>query len=790
MINETIAWLSANGLRGISLIIALFALVLIFSELRVYLKHNSSIEYLVLWSSIFIGSALTFAFNDVAFGFFMGLTVLMVWQTYELRDVPVWNKLMLSATISYVVVLIGKIVQMVYNFLNGTPKNEQFFSASFTFSFIVFIIFAYIFFGKKFILVSRFSSPQIVYLLLFGLVYVVFAYFFKDTIIHFMGNSPLNNRVIFLSFGIYEILALVMIFMYFISGWLLDVLYGVKSVTDPEIIAKVQTVAHKLGIKEDVKVGFVRAPILNAFAYGPFFDKRIAFISNDLNSFTDSDIKGIVGHELAHASKHHVFILLLLSIFELAIKKALLIPATTYDYIFSSSGKFNIDFVPYLIFSYVLVIFLYVFVRALEGHADKVTKDAGYGEELSEALIRLEGFYQGVAADFGVSVNLLTDKTQTREEKVRFSAEASVRIYKEIISPTRGQAFSNIFVSHPRTSYRISALITDKLPPLKAAFLPYNIIGLYKRKNRIKLLQSNRERVAEIINQTYFADFTKEDLEKVYEIMPWEEMYKNYLNKNLVLFDPINSEIIEGKLETIERSYQVYSPISLTVDGKSALSANYLIKWIEWNEPHYTKKGVIVVPTSYEFDKKKGLLVKLKDGSSLKFQDIGIPLKYLDEFNNKTTILYTKGKSVLSKFNIDSEVADWDKIKLNIDDQIREGSKFIVGFSPIGIELRKDKSEEEIELFRYFVSSKVGLYSKDNYDIQINGTLESVDSEQQKIRVKEQSGINEYDLKRIDYAIFYSNIIELIPKEEISIFTKFGIWWENRKGFSYLVSAN
>jgi len=234
----------------------------------------------------------------------------------------------------------------------------------------------------------------------------------------------------FANFGTFEALTVIMIFMYFISGWLLQVLFAIKPVTDPEILKKVDEVAKTMGVTDKLKVGFVKAPILNAFAFGPFFDKRIAFIANDVNEFSDSDIRGVIGHELAHAAKHHVVYLLALSIFELAVKKALGFPATTLDYSFlPDDAVANISFAGYYAFSYVFLIFLLIFVRILEGHADQVTKDAGYGEDLAKALFRLEGFYHGVASDFGISVNLLTDRQYTAPEKRRFSALAGKNLY-------------------------------------------------------------------------------------------------------------------------------------------------------------------------------------------------------------------------------------------------------------------------------------------------------------------------------------------------------------------------
>ncbi|MCH8908945.1 MAG: M48 family metalloprotease, partial [Candidatus Heimdallarchaeota archaeon] len=459
-INDLFSLISENGTRAFGIVLTVVGLYFALSELRVYIKHQSSTDQLLMWSMVFTAGVFTVIFNDFVFGALVGISILMLVETYKMWDTPVWGQLMAATTISYLVILAGKAGQIIYDYVvKPEDPNEQIFSLAFNLSFYVFIAVAFLFFGRKFILVSRLSSPQIVYLFLFGMMYGVIIFLQRQEIIftrdadgfirsfdYLNLNAEWTERVIFADFGTFEALTVIMIFMYFISGWLLDVLFGVKPVDDPELIAKVNAVAVKMGIKQNIKVGHVSAPILNAFAYGPFFDKRIAFISNDINEFTDSDIRGVVGHELAHSAKNHVMYLLLLSVFELGVKKALGFPATTLDYTFLPDDAVqNISFGWYYAFSYIFLIILLLFVRILEGHADKITKEIGYGEDLSKALFKLEGFYNGVASDFGISVNLLTDRKYTLAERRRFTAQAGRNLFGEILSPTRGSAFANIF---------------------------------------------------------------------------------------------------------------------------------------------------------------------------------------------------------------------------------------------------------------------------------------------------------------------------------------------------------
>ncbi|RMG38694.1 MAG: hypothetical protein D6732_05050 [Methanobacteriota archaeon] len=791
MITQLIDWISLNGIRAVGLGIAIISLFFLISELRVYFRHNSSEEMLWFWLSAFLTGMTTFGFDDIALGFFFGISVLMIQQTYSLRDVPVWGKLMLATTASYLTILVGKIAQMIFNAVTGAPESdERIFAIAFSSAFFVFLIVSFIFFGKKFILVSRFSSPQIVYLLLFGVIYFAIATRLKELReLFYLDTVPkeIARHVLFLSFGVYEILAIVMVLMYMISGWLLHVLFGVKNVEDEFILSKVSEIASKLGIKGKVKVGYVRAPILNAFAYGPFFDKRIAFISSNLEDFTESDLNGIVGHELAHTAKNHVLLLLGLSIFELALKKALLLPATQLDYAVFSEGL-TVDFVTYIIISYGLVIFLYIFVRALEGHADKVTKDVGYGEDLSKALYRLEGFYQGVAADFGISVNLLTDKKYTKEEKERFEALAGRRIYRETIQPTRGAAFSNIFVSHPRTSYRIAALVTDKITPAKAAFLPYRLVW-FRRKGPIEILRSAHEQTREILDSTFVEDFGETAFERLFEILPFEEEYKFYVGKNVLLVNLLSGDVTEGVLEKLEKVKSVTNPIAFIVNGKHFPSGDHAIKILNLDQPTICKNGEIFYPESYRLDEEEGVIVQGKKGNQkmeVRFKDLGLPVEELQNLVGRNVFLYEKGKSRLVKLNAMEIQEKWSRFKIQLGDEWENGEEFIVGFSPIGVEFKKEKTEEDFNILESNIGKKIGIYSKENYDILIPGVLEKVDRENNTITMKEENGSKEHKLELIDYILTYEPNIELIRKDHISIFTKLGIWWENRKGFNYI----
>ena len=255
------------------IVLAVIGLVLTLSELKQVLKHDSTSDQLIFWLMVLLAGLVTIAFQDLILGLLAGMSILMVVETIKMRDTPVWGKLIAATTVTYMVILIGRAAQVIHDLIVQPEVPDDFiFATSFNLAFPIFLIISFIFFGRKFILVSRFSSPQVVYLFLFGIVYsgiialrkTVFPVDENGLIqaYNYLGiDGDWRTRVIFADFGTFEALTIVMIGMYFISGWLLTVLMGVKPVENPEIIAKVAEVSNTMGIKGEVKVGFVSAPI-------------------------------------------------------------------------------------------------------------------------------------------------------------------------------------------------------------------------------------------------------------------------------------------------------------------------------------------------------------------------------------------------------------------------------------------------------------------------------------------------------------------------------------------------
>ncbi len=168
--SEISTWFELNSILGLGILLTVIGVIFTLSELKVYLQHKAPSEQLIFWLMALIAGIITILFNDLVLGLLTGISLLMIVETFKMLDTPVWGKLMAATTITYFVILIGRAWQVWHNWkYQPEVPDDQIFANAFNLAFPIFIIVSFIFFGRKFILVSRFSSPQIIYLFLFVL---------------------------------------------------------------------------------------------------------------------------------------------------------------------------------------------------------------------------------------------------------------------------------------------------------------------------------------------------------------------------------------------------------------------------------------------------------------------------------------------------------------------------------------------------------------------------------------------------------------------------------------------
>ena len=796
----------------LGIVLAVLGLFFLISEIRTKIKYGTTSENLMLaFIALTFGLVLVLITKwllAIALSFF----VLAIYQTIQLRESPVWRELMIVSVVTYLVFLIGTVGDYVFEVVTG-EKNEIFTGWAYNLMIFVFIIMALIFFGKKFVLVSRLMSPQILYLVLFALVYVILylgtnilsrtAGIEAENLNWFYLSSVLDQkiaeRIVFLSLAPYEVLIVVSFVMYFISGPLLTKLLGIKPVEDERILKLVEEIRIKLGIKKRIKVGFVEAPILNAMAYGPWFDQRISFISRELSDFTDDDIRGIVTHELAHNKRLHVVWLQIIASAEMIIKKALLLPATTLDY---AAYKQRVPFAIYFLINYGILAFLFIFVRILEGDADLLTKKVGYGKELAQVLYKLEGFYQGIAGDFGLNVQLLTGKEFTEEEKQRFRGEAAIRLYRHIYRPGRWDMISNIFMSHPRSAYRIVAVLEDDFSPVKGALLPYwLILPNFMRRKAIKQLTNKREQFSKLITEKYNEYYGEEGVKNFLELTRMEELVSTLKGRHIIAYDHIAEDIVIGEVEGVHISKNICQPLLLRIktdkEEKQILITDYAIADAQKDGLYVLKNGRLGRLSSWEInpDNNKPTFIFESLTEEKKFfraKYTGKTVDYFNNLNDKNVIFYKDGldrDATFRSFEIGSsfqntafvfEVDNSEKY----DTIVIGGNELIIDLPPILMRIDKDKMKSQHNLLKSLVGNSVILFTKEELEIGIACEISDVTNKALKYKIKDK--ITEIERKKIDYIYLYADIPKFMMKKHVSLFDRFLYRLSNRKEMKYI----
>ncbi|MHA2128287.1 MAG: M48 family metalloprotease, partial [Promethearchaeota archaeon] len=473
---------------------------------------------------------LIFFFSKDALTSIMGAFSIYLWiGIFELKEYPILNKVLIISLVTYNVIFIAGIFSYYLD-------NPRFLDTSFAFSFWIILIMGFILFGRKYLIVWRFMSPE--YLMLFIYVIAWLAVVFINQVFDFFLN-------------IYFILIVVNWIIYFVSGLILDKLLGIKKVESSNVIRIVNEVKNKIGIKGKVKIGHGKYPILNAMAYGSVFDKRIAIISENLNQVPEDELKGIVAHELAHTKGKHTLILTLITTLDLIIRMILGIPATYYDYTF---GDPSIPLIGFIVLNMLIYLLLFIFVRILEGKADLKTKIAGYGNELVKALYNLESFYESFYAsgrEIGFNTMLLSEEKISKDNQILDYINTASYLYRSMIKPSKTSLLGNFLNSHPPSYFRIAAILGEEIKPSKEAILPFICLKKSKQKKYGQLFENPRQLFKTIANQKFKEFFKINDISLLLEGLQRKEIYKYDLKRDFLFKNKATEESIYGKLNDI-----------------------------------------------------------------------------------------------------------------------------------------------------------------------------------------------------------------------------------------------
>ncbi len=576
----------------------------------------------------------------------MGAFSIYLWiGIFELKDYPVLNKVLIISLITYNIIFIAGLFSYYL-------RDPFYINTSFAFSFWIILILGFLLFGRKYLIVWRFMSPEYLTLFLYIIAWLAVVFINQYTPVNFLVNKPIGSngfKIMDFFLNVYFILILVNWGVYFISGFILDSLLGIDKVKNENILNIVNEIKNTIGIKGKVKVGFGKYPILNAMAYGSIFDKRIAIIANDINELPKDELKGIIAHELAHTKGKHTLILTLITTLDLIIRMFLGIPATFYDYTF---GDPQIPLIVFILLNLVIYFFLFIFVRILEGKADLRTKRVGYANELVKALYNLESFY-ATGREIGLNTMLLCEEKITRDNQLLDYMNTAKYLNRSMIKPSRTSLLATFLNSHPPSYFRIAAILDNKIKPGKEAILPFICLRRSKQKQYALKFEEARKKFKTITNEKFKEYFEIDDFPVLMENIKRKELYQFELKKDYIFRNLITDEIIVGKLMDVQFSDDISDPEvfvvqNLKTNQKDLLySSKYARIQINMKEQYFFHKDFPLTLTDIKLhnDNKKGYYIFL-DKNGKKIQE---PIKKTKLTNSVLIIKNLKDLDIFLK---------------------------------------------------------------------------------------------------------------------------------------------
>ncbi|MHA1683668.1 MAG: M48 family metalloprotease, partial [Promethearchaeota archaeon] len=743
--------------------------------------------------------------EDLLTGIMGAFSIYLIIGSLELKEHEVINKVIWISAITYNVLFAAGLFDFFYNkIVPGAPIDLL--DKMFSLSLWLILILGFIFFGRKYIIVWRFMSPQYITLALYLLSWVLI------TTIGFIFDIQAIFKFIF------PVLIVTNLVVYVFTGAFIDKFLGVKQLSTlpddkaKELLELVRTVQERLGLDGNVKVGFGQYPIINAMAYGPVFDKRICIIAPDLDLPLD-EIEAIIAHELGHLQCHHPEKLLIINAMDLLIRwiigfiPGFYIPATYYDITFGMKFMLfgvELDLIWYLLLNMAIFAFLYVFVRVMEANADFIVKRAGMGRKLAKALYNLESFY-ALGKQVGLNVMLLADEKLDTNHKMLNYISAARALKKQLFKPSRGLALTVILNSHPPTFLRIANLLL----PADGAYSSWQETTLplkFVRSANVSKFSEKTRPIRELLDEItrgkfieLFHDEVGGSLSKFLEGINIHGNKDDYLENQTIVVNKLDKQSFHMKLDKIIYNDSIMTPyvfegvkVNAPGDGRVKVS------------PDESQLYMVNAGDRYELPKKK--IVKLKkfiDGSG--FKDLSCEIESGDGTIKKEKYARIKNQitreflsSLVGKFiflNVKDavevylmkEFVDAEKIKDSVMVCRKYGHdadvRFTAGdfrFSRGRVLMFMHSDDKYIDRYYEFFSwckettSKVFVELKKPVNNDYLCIIESLNQEEKKISIQDDFGTRlEVELKKIHYLLLENSTVSLKEAKQESFIQRF-----------------
>ena len=211
-----------------------------------------------------------------------------------------------------------------------------------------------------------------------------------------------------------------------------------------DLMHRVHQIAKRAGLKVMPEVGYYESPELNAFATGPTRDRALVAVSTGLlEKMNESEVDGVLAHEIAHvANGDMVTMTLLQGLVNAFVMFFARILAFAISQTVKEEQRRSVQFMVVLLAEIVLgilgMIVVSAFSRAREYRADAGGAKFAGREQMIAALKKLKLNYDSRIAQ------------QTEEQP----ALATLKI------SGKGSGFINLFATHPPLDDRIARLLT------------------------------------------------------------------------------------------------------------------------------------------------------------------------------------------------------------------------------------------------------------------------------------------------------------------------------------------
>ncbi|MHA1720696.1 MAG: M48 family metalloprotease [Promethearchaeota archaeon] len=624
--------------------------IILINEGISWVKNGKRSEWSDLVVIIFLFISVYLLTHDIFNSFIGAFSLYLLFGIYELKEYEVLNKILLITVITYNFIFFAGILDSILG------KEGLWRDTAFSMSFWLMLVLGFAFFGRRYMVVFRFMSPQYLTLALYLVAWMAISSIktIPKIDMTWLGIKSITEiPEIDLYDYIYEVIIITNVIVYIFTGPLIDLLMGYKKSDDPALNEIVQEVAIKMGLDpKKIKVRFGKYPILNAMAYGAFWDMRMAIIAPSLDEIPKDEMKGIVAHELAHSKGKHTFSLTLISIGEIIIFKLLHWPVTYYDYTFNPENQ------PFSLFVFILIsigisLILYTFVRMFEATADKNTKKAGYGKELAKGLYNLESFYAS-SHEIGLDATLLCDEKVSENNRLINYISTAQYLDKMIIKPSKLGLLSNFINAHPPSYHRIIASLDDnEISTTYEALMP--VIFLRKKKAQEYFIKTQipRQIYMDMATSKIKELFHIDDIKILADQLKFREKLSYKIGKTYAYLDLKTNKKIFGKLEDITYFDNASEPIRYKIRIALGEKSGDLIEI----NPSINKEVPLNIEDHYKFN-KEGIL---------RLKEIDLNKVYLKNGKNKKkSTQYLKdntGVAIFERISIEKE----DKKSKNIE---------------------------------------------------------------------------------------------------------------------------